>query len=174
MDKTNLFFNNQLFPTEIPFPHPESFKFTFIDLFAGIGGFQLAMDELGGKCVFASEIDPDAIDTYEQNFGMTPAGDITRIDAKDIPDFDILCGGFPCQSFSIAGKRLGFEDTRGTMFFTFKQVQELHQFQTDLRSKYRGCMAEFNAFYQWGQKGTQIKHLGKQFKKKEKEGKKDE
>lgn len=65
-------------------------------------------------------------------------------------------------------------DTRGTMFFTFKQVQELHQFQIDLRSKYRGCMAEFNALYQWGQKGTQIKHLGKQFKKKEKEDKKDE
>ena len=128
MDKTNLFFSNQLFPTEIPFPHPESFKFTFIDLFAGIGGFHLAMDELGGKCVFASEIDPDGIDTYEQNFGMTPAGDITRIDAKDIPKHDVLCAGFPCQPFSKAGKQKGFDDeTKGTLFFHIERILQYHK-----------------------------------------------
>jgi len=97
-------------------------KFTFIDLFAGIGGFHEAAKELGGHCVFASEIDKYACITYEANHGIKPHGDITKIDAKNIPDHDILFAGFPCQSFSIAGKRLGFEDTRGTLFFEIARI----------------------------------------------------
>ena len=94
-------------------------RFTFIDLFAGIGGFRLACQMSGGKCVFSSEWDPDAQKTYFHNFGEYPFGDITSKTTKDcIPnDFDLLCAGFPCQAFSIAGYRKGFEDTRGTLFF---------------------------------------------------------
>jgi len=94
-------------------------SFTFIDLFAGIGGFRIALQNLGGKCVFSSEWDEQAQKTYQANFGETPFGDITKEQTKNlIPnDFDILCGGFPCQAFSIAGRRAGFEDTRGTLFF---------------------------------------------------------
>lgn len=102
-----------------PFPTPDNYSFTFIDLFAGIGGFRLAMQSLGGKCVFSSEWDKDAQKTYFANFGVVPFGDITSKETKGfIPDnFDVLCAGFPCQAFSIAGKRGGFEDTRGTLFF---------------------------------------------------------
>lgn len=91
--------------------------FTFIDLFAGIGGFRIGLERLGGKCVFSSEIDKHAAATYERNFGEKPAGDITKIAAEDIPSHDVLCGGFPCQPFSVSGKQLGFEDARGTLFF---------------------------------------------------------
>ena len=96
--------------------------FTFIDLFAGIGGFRIALESLGGKCVFSSEIDKFASKTYLDNFGDSPQGDITIIDSKDIPDHDFLCAGFPCQPFSIAGKRLGFEDSRGTLFFEVARI----------------------------------------------------
>lgn len=104
---------------DIPFPPPESPKFTFIDLFAGIGGFRIAMQHLGGKCLFTSEWDDAAKKTYKANFGEIPFGDITKEETKQfIPDgFDVLCAGFPCQAFSIAGRRGGFEDTRGTLFF---------------------------------------------------------
>lgn len=97
-------------------------KIKFIDLFCGLGGFRLALEKQKCKCVFSSDIDEAVSKVYENNFGEYPSGDITKIDAKDIPDFDILCGGFPCQSFSIAGKRLGFEDTRGTMFFEVARI----------------------------------------------------
>lgn len=98
-------------------------NFKFIDLFAGIGGIRLGFESVGGKCVFSSEFDEDACKTYEANFGEHPAGDITKIDAKDIPDFDVLLGGFPCQAFSIIGKRLGFADeTRGTLFFDIERI----------------------------------------------------
>jgi DNA (cytosine-5)-methyltransferase 1 len=109
---------------EIPFPEPKKPEFKFIDLFAGIGGFRIAMQRLGGKCVFTSEWDEQAKKTYEANFGEVPFGDITKTDTKKyIPDgFDVLCAGFPCQAFSIAGKRGGFEDTRGTLFFEVAEI----------------------------------------------------
>jgi DNA (cytosine-5)-methyltransferase 1 len=108
----------------IQFPSPLNPKFTFIDLFAGIGGFRLAMQSLGGKCVFTSEWDVHAQKTYKANFGEVPFGDITKEETKSyIPDnFDVLCAGFPCQAFSIAGKRGGFEDTRGTLFFDVAEI----------------------------------------------------
>ncbi|KUO64474.1 MAG: DNA cytosine methyltransferase [Lutibacter sp. BRH_c52] len=112
------------FKKEVPFPEPENPKFKFIDLFAGIGGFRIAMQSLGGKCVFTSEWDEQAKKTYEANFGEVPFGDITKEETKKfIPDgFDVLCAGFPCQAFSIAGKRGGFEDTRGTLFFDVAEI----------------------------------------------------
>ncbi len=99
-------------------------KFKFIDLFAGIGGFRIALQNLGGKCVFSSEWDAEAQKTYRANFGEIPFGDITQEEVKAyIPDhFDVLCAGFPCQAFSIAGKRGGFEDTRGTLFFDVAEI----------------------------------------------------
>lgn len=117
------------FKQDIPFPEPKNPKFKFIDLFAGIGGFRLAMQSLGGKCVFTSEWDEQAKKTYEANFGDIPFGDITKESTKNfIPnDFDVLCAGFPCQAFSIAGKRGGFEDTRGTLFFDIEQIIEKHR-----------------------------------------------
>ena len=107
-----------------PFRKPKKPKFKFIDLFAGIGGFRIAMQDLGGECVFSSEWDKDAQKTYFANFGEVPFGDITKDETKRfIPDeFDILCAGFPCQAFSIAGKRGGFEDTRGTLFFEVAEI----------------------------------------------------
>jgi DNA (cytosine-5)-methyltransferase 1 len=109
---------------DVPFPTPENYTFKFIDLFAGIGGFRMAMQNLGGKCVFTSEWDENAKKTYRANYGETPFGDITKERTKNyIPDdFDVLCAGFPCQAFSIAGKRGGFEDTRGTLFFDVAEI----------------------------------------------------
>ena len=114
-----------LFEVEnVPFPTPENYKFKFIDLFAGIGGFRIAMQNVGGKCVYTSEWNKDAQKTYRENFGEVPFGDITKESVKNyIPkEFDILCAGFPCQAFSIAGKRGGFEDTRGTLFFDVAEI----------------------------------------------------
>ncbi len=94
----------------------------FVDLFCGMGGFRLAFEAQGCKCVYSSDIDEYACRTYELNFGDFPKSDITKVEAKDIPEFDILCAGFPCQPFSIAGKRLGFDDTRGTLFFDVARI----------------------------------------------------
>ncbi|APY12806.1 DNA (cytosine-5-)-methyltransferase [Seonamhaeicola sp. S2-3] len=116
-----LIFNHK---NSVPFQAPENPTFKFIDLFAGIGGFRLALQNLGGKCVFTSEWDKYSKKTYRANFGEIPFGDITKPLTKSyIPDnFDILCAGFPCQAFSIAGKRGGFEDTRGTLFFDVAEI----------------------------------------------------
>lgn len=107
-----------------PFRHNESSesKFTFIDLFAGIGGIRHPFQELGGKCVFTSEWDKFAQKTYLANFGEMPNGDITQISTKVIPEHDVLLAGFPCQAFSQAGLRKGFSDTRGTMFFEIQRI----------------------------------------------------
>ncbi|MGP1476721.1 MAG: DNA mismatch endonuclease Vsr [Phocaeicola sp.] len=108
----------------VPFLPMDNPKFTFVDLFAGIGGFRMAMQNLGGKCVFSSEWDAQAQKTYLLNYGEVPFGDITKESIKSfIPDdFDVLCAGFPCQAFSLAGKRLGFEETRGTLFFDVAEI----------------------------------------------------
>lgn len=104
---------------DIPFPAPENPKFTFIDLFAGVGGIRLGMQKAGGRCIYSSEWNCQAQKTYLTNYGEMPFGDITKESTKNyIPDnFDVLCAGFPCQPFSISGKQKGFEDTRGTLFF---------------------------------------------------------
>lgn len=119
---------------EVPFPPPVDPKFTFIDLFAGIGCFRIAMQKCGGECVFTSEFDPAAQKTYEANFGDVPYGDITKQETHDkIPaKFDIVCAGFPCQAFSLAGKRLGFKDlykgmSRGTLFAEVVKICEKHR-----------------------------------------------
>lgn len=96
--------------------------YTFIDLFAGLGGFRIALESLGGKCVYSNEWDEPVQKVYADNFGDTPEGDITQIDENSIPDHDILCAGFPCQAFSISGKQKGFEDSRGTLFFDVARI----------------------------------------------------
>lgn len=95
---------------------------TFIDLFAGLGGFRLSLESLGAKCVYASEINEAVKKVYAANFGDLPDGDITKVDEQRIPDHDILCAGFPCQAFSISGKQKGFEDSRGTLFFDVARI----------------------------------------------------
>lgn len=102
-------------------------EYKFIDLFAGVGSFRMAFESVGAKCVFSSEIDPCAQQTYEENHGERPHGDITKIGAADIPDHDILCAGFPCQAFSQAGQRLGFDETRGTLFFDVARIIRYHR-----------------------------------------------
>jgi DNA (cytosine-5)-methyltransferase 1 len=118
---------------DIPFSPIKNPTFTFIDLFAGIGGFRIAMQEQGGKCVFSSEWDPYAKRTYESNFGEVPYGDIRKIDEKDIPEHDVLCAGFPCQPFSLAGVSArnslnsahGFAcETQGTLFFDIVRIMK--------------------------------------------------
>lgn len=107
---------------DVPFPPVQTPDFTFIDLFAGIGGMRLALQKLNGKCVFSSEWDLQAQVTYSTNFGEVPFGDITKIDAGDVPKHNILVAGFPCQAFSIAGFKGGFDDTRGTLFFDVARI----------------------------------------------------
>lgn len=96
--------------------------YTFIDLFAGLGGFRLALESLGAECVYSSEWDEPVRKVYNDNFDEFPDGDITQVDEKSIPDHDILCAGFPCQAFSISGKQHGFEDSRGTLFFDVARI----------------------------------------------------
>ena len=124
-------FPQTLFPELFPinFPAKDNHLFTFIDLFAGIGGFRMALQNLGGKCVFSSEWDEHAKKTYFTNYGEVPFGDITKESTKKlIPQkFDVLCAGFPCQAFSIAGYRKGFDDTRGTLFFDVAEIIKRHR-----------------------------------------------
>lgn len=113
----------------VPFLPKQGADFTFIDLFAGIGGFRLAMQAVGGKCIFSSEFNEPAQKTYFANYGDVPFGDITLEETKRyIPEnFDVLCAGFPCQAFSIIGKQKGFADTRGTMFFEIQKILQRHR-----------------------------------------------
>lgn len=112
---------------DIPFPAPDQSEFTFVDLFAGIGGFRIPLQELGGNCVFSSEFNYHAQRAYELNFGEVPFGDITKLNIDIVPKHDILCAGFPCQPFSISGKMKGFEDTRGTLIYHVFKIIEKHQ-----------------------------------------------
>ena len=117
-------------------------KYAFIDLFCGIGGFRLAFESQGGKCVFSSDIDPFAQQTYHDNFGEYPTGDITKVEAKDIPPFDILTAGFPCQPFSYAGLCQGFEDqTRGTLFFDICRILAYHKPKMFLLENVKGLVS---------------------------------
>jgi DNA (cytosine-5)-methyltransferase 1 len=115
--------------------------FRFIDLFAGIGGFHIAMQSLGGECVFASEIDRYAIDTYKTNFGINAAFDITQVSEHNVPPHDMLCAGFPCQAFSKAGKQNGFDDTRGTLFFDILRILNHHRPKYILLENVRNLVA---------------------------------
>ncbi len=112
---------------DVPFPPPTEYDFTFIDLFAGIGGFRIPMQENKGKCVFTSEYNFHAQRSYELNFGEVPFGDITKLNLDIVPPHDVLTAGFPCQPFSISGKMKGFEDTRGTLIYNVFQIIEMRQ-----------------------------------------------
>ena len=112
---------------DVPFPPPDSYDFTFIDLFAGIGGFRIPLQDIKGKCVFTSEFNFHAQRTYEINFGEIPFGDITKLDLNIVPKHDVLTAGFPCQPFSISGKMKGFEDTRGTLIYYVFQIIEMRK-----------------------------------------------
>lgn len=133
-------FNKQ---NDIPFPCKDKTKFTFIDLFAGIGGFRLAMQDIGGKCVFSSEWDDAAKQTYFENYGEVPFGDITKPETKALipKEFDVLCAGFPCQPFSNAGKKKGIEDTRGTLFYHIAEILETHNPKVILLENVRGLIS---------------------------------
>jgi DNA (cytosine-5)-methyltransferase 1 len=96
----------------------------FIDLFSGIGGFRLAFESVGATCVFSADIDRHACETYKKNFGDYPLCDVSKVEASELPNFEILCAGFPCQPFSLAGERKGFDDTRGTLFFDIERIIE--------------------------------------------------
>lgn len=122
---------------------PHASEFTFVDLFAGIGGFRLAMQEAGGKCVFSSEWDEAAKETYFQNYGEVPFGDITKPEIKALipDDFDVLCAGFPCQPFSNAGLKKGIEDTRGTLFYHIAEILRDHQPKAVILENVRGLIS---------------------------------
>lgn len=125
-----------------PFPGNENSEFTFIDLFAGVGGFRLAMQACGGMCVFSSEWDEAAKQTYFENYGEVPFGDITKPEIKAlIPEkFDVLCAGFPCQPFSFAGQKRGLQDVRGTLFYHIAEILSEHRPKTVLLENVRGLI----------------------------------
>src|SRR5690625_646439 len=119
--------------------------FTYASLFSGVGGFEMALNKLGGTCVFASEYDPDAKTqcnqiAYEVLYDHKPHGDIRLIDEKDVPSHDIMTAGFPCQSFSVAGKRQGFDDTRGTLFFEIARIAREKQPKALLLENVKGLV----------------------------------
>jgi DNA (cytosine-5)-methyltransferase 1 len=115
--------------------------FTYVSLFSGVGGFEQALNKLGGKCVMASEIDKYANLAYETLYGHKTIGDITKVAAESVPDHDLLVGGFPCQAFSVAGKRLGFEDTRGTLFFEIARIAKVKRPKAMLLENVKGLVS---------------------------------
>lgn len=132
---------------DVPFPSRDDSSFTFIDLFAGIGGFRLAMQALGGKCVFSSEWDDSAKQTYFENYGEVPFGDITKPETKALipQNFDVLCAGFPCQPFSYSGQKLGFKDkTKGTLFFDICEILKERQPQAFFLENVKGIVSHDN------------------------------
>lgn len=141
----------------VPINKNKNSKFKFIDLFAGIGGFRIAGEKNGMNCVFSSEIDKSAREVYKTNFGHLPSGDITKIDAKDIPDFDVLFAGFPCQPFSYAGQKKGFADeTRGTLFFDIVRILKEKQPEMFLLENVKGLKSH--------DKGRTLKTIEKKLK----------
>ncbi len=126
LNRPRLLVKSQLSFTRIR-KEKKAYDFKFIDLFAGIGGIRIGFESINGECVFSSEWDKHAQKTYEANFGEIPYGDITKIDEAQIPDFDILVAGFPCQPFSHAGLKMGFEDSRGTLFFDIARIVKFHK-----------------------------------------------
>ena len=122
---------------------PENFR--FIDLFSGIGGFHQAMVQLGGTCVFASEIDKKAVETYKINYGIDSNINIKDIKVEDIPEHDVLCAGFPCQPFSRAGKKQGFQDeTKGTLFFEIERILKYHKTKYIILENVRAILSNDN------------------------------
>lgn len=141
--ESNVTVSSPVIPLQTPNSKWNTFK--FIDLFAGIGGIRLGFESVGGQCVFSSEFDEDACKTYEANFGEHPSGDITKINAEDIPDFDILLGGFPCQAFSIIGKREGFaNETCGTLFFDIERILKVKRPSAFMLENVRNLVAHDN------------------------------
>ena len=134
-------------------------KFKFIDLFCGIGGFHQAMERLGGECVFASDIDKNCRQVYFNNYGLLPADDITKVDEKSIPEHDVICGGFPCQSFSKAGNRQGINDPRGTLFYDILRIAKKHQPKYMLLENVRNLATHDNGLT-WKTIYENIKDLG--------------
>jgi len=128
---------------KIPFKHKKTTSFTFIDLFAGIGGFRLAMQANGGECVFSSEWDKAAKQTYYENYGEVPFGDITKREIKNMipPNFNVLCAGFPCQPFSNAGLKKGIEDVRGTLFYEIAEILQEHHPEVVLLENVKGLIS---------------------------------
>jgi len=120
--------------------------FTFIDLFAGIGGMRQGFQKANGICVFSSEFEKNAQETYEKNYGEFPFGDITKISAKDIPNHDILVAGFPCQPFSHAGLKLGIDDTRGTLFYNIAKILKYKKPQFALLENVKGLVSHDNGY----------------------------
>lgn len=118
--------------------------FKFIDLFAGIGAFHIALQQLGGECVFASEIDKHSIQVYKQNFNINSDNDMFKIKPNDIPHHDVLCAGFPCQPFSNAGNKLGFSDTRGTLFFEIERILQEHKTKFIILENVKGLVNHDN------------------------------
>jgi len=127
-------------PIDLGFFRLKPNKFRYIELFAGVGGFRVALDRLGGSCLFASEVDRFARRNYELNHSDRPAGDITKISEEDIPDHDLLVGGFPCQAFSSAGERKGFEDPRGILFLEIVRILKHKQPKAILLENVRGLV----------------------------------
>ncbi len=134
-------------------------KFTFVDLFSGIGGFHQAMEQLGGICVFASEIDPYCIKTYEDNYGIDADHDIRDVHAQDIPKHDVLCAGFPCQAFSKAGYQKGMSDTRGTLFFEVERILQHHKTKYIILENVRNLVSHDNG-NTWKTIHGHLKNLG--------------
>ena len=120
---------------------PKAAEFKFIDLFAGIGGMRQGFERVGGSCVFSSEYEKNAQNTYCQNFSEQPFGDITKIREEDIPNHDVLVAGFPCQPFSHAGLKLGIDDTRGTLFYDIARILERKQPRVALLENVKGLVS---------------------------------
>lgn len=134
-------------------------NFKYIDLFSGVGGFHQAMTTFGGECVFASEIDQYCIETYKDNYNVDAANDITKFGVEDIPEHDVLCAGFPCQSFSKAGKQNGFSETRGTLFYNILEVLSHHKTQYIILENVRNLVSHDKG-YTWMTIQKSLRKLG--------------